>query len=310
MSMVPFVTPTLVRGVAARAFATSPYSRTVVRAYANRKAIKTVGGFLYRNRDKIKRMAKRRAANISNKAGIGVQPGAGTSQKEQMLNGNAALFDSRTLYANELTLIGKATGANEINTRQRQIINVSGFSVSGMFVNNDTKHMFINCAILSPRNNNATTIQADGFFRDYNASRDINFSLGLSGYRMAHLPVSTDKFRVLAHTRLRCGAAALAGDGGGLLPANQAVSNTASFKIWCPLKRNLTYNDDTTNDCEAKVFFVFWMTDTMAQADAAVIDAQVTGAIHAVTYYTEVAAPQRTGGRFDLGNRVRITNGV
>lgn len=151
----------------------------------------------------------------------------------------------------------------------------------------------MNVAVISPRNNNATSVQADGFFRDYNASRDINFSTGLSGLRMHVLPISTDKFRVLAHKRLRIGASGTDGSP-GLIPTNVAPGNTCMFDLWVPLKRNITYNDDTDTNCESKVFFVLWFTDGVASGADPIIAAQASGSVHAVTYYSEVSAPQRT----------------
>lgn len=297
MDIVPFTPQRAVRlaaNTAFRAAAISPYARAGLTAMRYGSPTIRAARFMYKNRRPFVSMARRRkATNISNKSGIGVQANTGTNQKEMMMNGNVAQFDGRTLYANELTLIAKAGATNDINTRQRQIIHVSGFSIKGFMSNNSARHVFLNVAVLSPRNNNATTVAADGFFRDYNASRDINFSTGLSGLRMHVLPISTDKFRILAHKRLRVGPAAPDGSTAPIV-YNVSPGNSCYWDMYVPLKRNLTYNDDTDTNCESKVFFVLWFSDgTASNTDPTVLN-QMTGSIHAVTYYSEVSAPTRT----------------
>jgi len=307
MDLTPFSPQraiTLARHVGLRGAAVSPYGRAAMVAYSNRRGIAKAAKIMYASRKQFVQYArKRKASSIANKEGMGVQAGTGTLQKEMMLNGNTALFDGRTLYANELTLVAKAGATNDINTRQRQIIYVTGFSIKGFMISNFNNHNLLNIAVVSPRNNNATTLQADGFFRDYNSSRDINFSTGLSGLRMHVLPISTDKFRVLAHKRLRVGPSLDTNTG---LFNDNGVSNMCEFDIWVPLKRNLQYNDDTDDNCESKVFWVMWYSSANAANGAGTEANTMEGALHAVTYYSEVAAPQRTGGRFNQNATAKI----
>lgn len=304
MDLTPFSPQRAINLAARGAFrtaASSPYARAAMTGYQYRKPLYRAAKFVYGRRKHLFELARkqRKQQNIAQRGGIGVNVSTGTNQKDLILNGAPVAFDSRILYANDLTAIIKATGDNEINRRQRQTIHVSGFSVKGFLKNNDRTHLLVNVAILSPKNTNSSSFTGDGFFRDYNESRDINFSTGVTGFRMHTLPVSTDKFRVLAHKRIRLGASGTDGST-GVTPTNVSPANTSMFDMWVPLKRNLVFNDDIGDECESKVFWVMWYSDALSDSAAPSIVGQMTGSVMAVTYYNEVAVPIRTA-RFTQG---------
>lgn len=297
-SIVPF-SPLRVANFAA---AGSPYGRAGYAAYRNRKIIGKAGQFMWKHRKSFVSMAKKRKHQrqdaIGNRAGIGSPVNQTETQRDLALNGNTADYSTRTPYANELTLISKSDdGLNAINDRRRNTIVVTGFKISYMYQNNVNEPMYCNIAIVNPKNANSSVMSVDGFFRDYNLSRDVNFSTGLSAMELHNLPISTDKYRILAHKRhiiMPAGLLATSMPTGAF--ANVAVNasgpvNMVAGNMWVPLKRQLQFNDDTDDNCEHKCFYVVWFDKVTASKTDPALTNVVRGNVHAVTYFNEV--PQR-----------------
>lgn len=292
----------MLRGIAygaAPALLTPDRVTRVARMY-NSPAVRRAAQFMWKNRKSFVRMARaRRQDYVSQRAGIGTPPDAGNAQSSTMLNGNTANFDTRTPYGNDLTLIAKSDdGLNTIDERQRQTIIISGFSLKWCFINRAVEPMFMNIAVVNPKNQNTPTMSTDGFFRDYNLSRDVNFSTSLSGLELHSLPISTDKFRVLAHKRFVIPATSTLiskqktpGDPIETTEANASgLPNIHCGKLWVPLRKGIKFNDDSDDNCESKCFAVFWFDTVSAPKTATAQNDKILGAVHAVTYWTEMPA--------------------
>lgn len=293
----------MLRGIAygaAPALLTPDRVARVARMY-NSPGVRRAAQFMWKNRRQFVKLARSRKQDATaQRAGIGTPPDAGNAQVATMLNGNTANFNLREPYGNDLTLIAKSDdGLNTIDERQRQQIIISGFSIKWSFNNRAAGPIFFNIAVVNPKNQNTPTMSTDGFFRDYNLSRDVNFSTSLSGLEMHSLPISTDKFRVLAHKRFIIpGASEIV----TLMPTTATPPATTSVinasgpnnihcgKLWVPLRKAIKFNDDADDNCESKVFCVFWFSGTTAAKTDPVIQNQVIGAVHATTFFTEVPA--------------------
>lgn len=167
--------------------------------------------------------------------------------------------DTRQLYFNELTnipgqFIGTPASGN-INARTGATAIVKGISLQyyGRNFNISGVKSVINVALVAPKNSQA--VPADGFFRDYGTSRDVNFSTGLSRLSMGYNPISTDKYNIIRHWRT-------------LVNAGNDIGNGDSTKksVYIKINRLLAWNDDTNATCENPIFLVWWITPIMAQA--------------------------------------------
>lgn len=218
---------------------------------------------------------------VTNHSKIGESMSSPDNKKYESLAGPVSQADTRTQYYNDLTSIPKTT-VSDVNARTRHFANVKGFSVNWIVKNNGAPPLTVNIAILSPKG--AKTMTTAGFFRDYTASRDIDFSNGLNTNELHTLPVSTDKFSVLKHQRFIIG---------GIGNTANAPSNK-SFnigKIWCPLNRQIRYNDDTDDKGENRVFLVYWfdLVTNVATAGPTFGAAQVS--FRTCTYFDDSPRP-------------------
>lgn len=311
MDLTPF-TPARIRRYAAplaiQSAYVSPYpaARAAAFTYRNRAVIKKAAGFVYKNRTALWRLANKRRRETmgltSNPRAyqVGLPPGSGDAKKDQISTSLNESWSSRFILYYDLTNVLK-TGVNiadnlaatdlpinRINRRQRQLINIRGFSVNQTFTNNTNAPMIVNVAMIAPKNTNSSEVAVDGFFRDYNESRDVNFSTTLSSLQISTLPISTDKFTVLWRKRMTLGAKQTdaVGNFNTRLPMN-----FCSIKKYLPFKRQIRYNDDAGSTAEQKVFLVWWADQFQAAPGAEPIGFAYNTQTLAVTYFDESSRP-------------------
>ena len=225
-----------------------------LRAYASR-AGKRFG------RQALSRAAALARARANQLSTIGQDPGHSTSKKDGMTNTDPIGLDLNTLYTVDAvaleTDVGSVTAGQprlDINKRQRAIAYVSGFRFRQYWVNGDTEPCLIRWACIVPKNQLMTTA---GFFRSYETSRDVDFTTNLTTLQKQNYPISTDKYTVLY-------------EGKEYLPGKNDTStayrdrnapNMAFVDRWLKVGRQLQFNDDTNQDCEDKIFFVWYATN-------------------------------------------------
>lgn len=250
--------------------------------------------FGYRNRAKIgavmtrlsrsymaRKIQKKWRSKRARRATIGRSVRSERCHRERMLTTEPLNADSRTIYFSDLTNIGKTT-TNDINGRQSQSVNISGirtrFTFRNLSVNVPCRLV---CCMLVPRNSN--TISNDGFFRDYNASRDVNFSTALTNQLMTTLPISTDKYTVLWRINKTVMPASNS-------PTNYGIQGGKSFVDiyrYTPIKRQVRYNDDTGTECENKFFFVWWFDNLMTPGGGAPLVNSGTSQADHIAFYRD-----------------------
>lgn len=231
----------------------------------------------YQARKKAQRSTKFNVKNPPTN-GIGAANGTSNSKKFEALQGIPSNLDTRTLYANDLTAI-PSTATNQINSRQRNVVRVGGFSVDMIFKNIAQSPQSVNVAVVSGRSQKVPT--TSGFFRDYTTSRDVDFSNALNCNEFKGLPISTDKYRILTHKRFVLGGIGGAGDING-------INNVHNTKFFCKLNRQLRYNDDSDTLAEDRVYLVWWFDLLMATTGAAPQVGVMENSIRTVTYFDEV----------------------
>lgn len=307
MDLTPYTPARIVRTAANTAFrgaAISPYGRAGVTAWTYRRPIGKAAQFLYKNRKQFVEFAKmnkrRRMGGTPARAmQVGHTVATGDGKKDQITTSLTETWATRALVFYDLTDVKKTTvdiannlanaelEINKINRRQRQLINIRGFLVNMSFKNNGALPIMINVAIVAPRNNNSDVFSGDGFFRDYNESRDVNFSTTLSAMQLCNLPISTDKYTILFRKKLTVAA------NQGVPTAINTTSpvNTATLRKYLPFKRQIRFNDDTGKTSENKVFLIWWADTFQATPGTGPQNDYFNTQSLAVTYFDEATRP-------------------
>lgn len=194
----------------------------------------------------------RKKFGIHNAVKIGHRPGTSGAKKDQQLNPEKVTYNDCTLYYNEITDIDKTT-TNAINGRQGNACFLSGTKLHMRLYNNQADvPIKIHFAVVSPVGSKIIT--TSGWFRDYLTSRDKDLTTTLDEIEYDD-PINSDKFITHWRTSFTLG------------PRNNPTVNTAyhvgapsflEYSKYIPIKRNIRFNDDTDEECESPVFFVWW----------------------------------------------------
>lgn len=161
---------------------------------------------------------------------------------------------SKTLYNEELTLIPRKTGV-EVNARERDVINCTGFTLRYCFTNNNSnKSAVVRMAVVSPIERN--TITNVSFFRGYGDKRADDFSSNDDAAELLYSPINRDKYTVLWEKKVTLGPRF--DDGATSVTYSRNNDNYHSGSTFVRLGRQLRYVGSAADDCTDKVFFVFW----------------------------------------------------
>lgn len=195
--------------------------------------------------------------------------------------------DGRIAYFDEITNIPGSTGAyNTVrNTRDRNVINISGLKMYVHVKNNATSPVLFNIAVLQPKN--STGVSATNFFKDmgnptYPSSRGRDFNTNLSGIEMSLSNINTDKFNILWHVRRRIGPD---GTGGGYV--HNADNNSIVIKRYLKIGKQFRYDEDVTPKCQTPMYIVYWGATITSAAGTPVAASQLTLSTLAVVFFRE-----------------------
>jgi len=201
----------------------------------------------YRKRRSGYRRAKK--ARFSNK-NVGEALGSSSTKPNlQFRTSTAITRDTRTLYT--LNLCNCDQGPNR-NNRERNIINVRGFKICFSMRNNLDEPLYLNVAILHPKN--AGDITPANFFRAHGTSRGSDFDLTKTALEFHCLSLNTDKFAILKHKRYRLRAR------GGTAYSDGTGRNYINLDWYIKLKRQLRYDASTSEaPIDGSCYLVYWM---------------------------------------------------
>jgi len=183
-------------------------------------------------------------------------------------------LDTRTCYTQRINRVipfaSTDTWANGIpqNRRLRPNINIRGWRITlDMLNTNKENPLWFNYAIIQPIKGQQTLVSLDGFFRESETSRDVNFSAGLTGQAFSTLPISPDSFNILMHKRFFIPAS---GVDAGYSPGLMANTNYRKKRFWVPFKRPVAFDDDDANSNPEKgIFVAYWVCFPIQDATAA-----------------------------------------
>lgn len=270
MDLTPFTPQRLIRYAAPAALQAayvSPYARAAGTAYRHRASLARAGRlakWMYARRKQFVNFSgqnkKRKMGTNSLNPGLG----AGSAKKTQLSNNVPANFNTRELLFSELTNINKTEidiannlattnlEINRINRRQRQIVFIRGFSIDQYVQNLTEVPLLMNVAVVQPIN--SVSVSTSGWFRDYNESRDVDFSTGLGALQIHEHPISTDKYRILLHKRYTI--APKNNTGQAFNPTG--AKNYQRHKHYVKFNKQIRFNDDSTTFAEQRVYLAFW----------------------------------------------------
>lgn len=225
--------------------------------FTKRRKIEAGGRFLWNNRKGIGMAARkiqgayrryRRSRKVRINRSIGQRPGSGTTKRNVAFDQENS-EGTRVFIVDEVTAMNRTT-TNEINERQRQIVNFRGFKFCATFKNLQAAGILMgNLAILAPKGVNTAPSTTD-FFRSYenSVSRAKDFGNGLTANEFHCLPINADKYKVLKHWRFRLAPEGVRNCG------NDKYYKTMQF--YYKLNRQLRWDD--LNVCQTPIYIVRW----------------------------------------------------
>lgn len=241
----------------------------------------------YRRRYKKPRLYKR--------SRIGMPVNYGTTKRTLTFNAAAQAVDTRFLYSRDITFIAKTT-TNDINQRQRDIINLRGFKIDYALRAQSaaTRPVYVHMAVLAhasntsvPSNLQDNCVDTENFFRGSGAARAINFNgTSLSGLQFNKLNINQDIYAVLRRWTVRLELRATQTTN----IRNSSSQTDKSGKKYIPVRRQVRYDDPTTGDVatSGRMFLVWWAEYvTGIGAGSAGTTAAVNVDWHVVTYFRE-----------------------
>ena len=175
-----------------------------------------------------------------------------TRQTAQLLPDVGDAFDSRTLYAFDLTGIPQGS---EPSMRERDIVNLKGFKVCLEIVNVTPGPIYYNFAIISPKTD--VNLDPREFFRSYSNQRGTDFeSPNITSLDYHCRPINTDNFSILHHKRYVLTTSNLSSKG-EVYAGNASVRCMRYFKV----NRQIAFKRQIEGDGEfasTPIFFVHW----------------------------------------------------
>jgi len=202
------------------------------------------------------------------KTRIGYSPGVATSSRRNTVDKwsiTDSAKNSKTLYNDELTVIPRKTGV-EVNARERDLVNLLGFSLRLGFRNaSQTLCATVRCALVSPIDrDNITNVD---FFRGYQDKRSQDFASTLDTSQMLMSPINRDKYVVLWEKKVELGPSTDATTGSELL-FSRTKENWQTVNCYVPLNRQLRFHGSASDDCSDKVYLVYWYDEPLAVGSA------------------------------------------
>lgn len=113
-----------------------------------------------------------------------------------------------TLHSKILTTIPKQTAAEEINYRNGQVVNISGFDINWVFTNMQADIRIVNFAMIVPKHLALTdvAVPSERFFRGTGTVRELDFSNALGSNTLNNRAINTDLYDIIFRMKFMLGA--------------------------------------------------------------------------------------------------------
>lgn len=211
---------------------------------------------------------------------FGHNVGSGNCKRNNVSEFDDQAFNSRTQYEFDLTQIAR-TSTNEIQNRQRDLLNIRGVRICMNITNTGTQPLFFNVAVITPKFGEA--ISTVDFFRSFGSTRSTDFATTLSPLQFHCLPINTDRYAIAWHARYTIGTA-----NGGTSYSNEHIPNYKTIMKYVPIKRQQRFDNTDVGAAERPFFLVYW-ADFMGVLASSSAVACGTVQQDIVTYFRETA---------------------
>lgn len=198
-------------------------------------------------------------------------------------------FSAQPQTYNDITLNGLVnltriphTSGNDINGRQRNLLNIRGFKFCCEVVNISTLPIYFNMALIIPKGTN--TVGTVDFFRSFSTDRGQDFdTANCSGLEFGCLPINLDKYFVLFHKRMRLNKA----EGAVGVFDEHSGRNYANLDFYKKFNRQVRYDAISNDTPESSApMWVHWAAK-VGTGNAVVAGQTYSMAHHIITYFRE-----------------------
>lgn len=241
-----------------------------------------------RRRFRRRRYLRKRRARFS-RAGLGHPYGLSTSKAAVVQNvDNLGLGDGVLHASGDYFNIERG---EDRDRRERNQVRITGFQIKGGIRNRNDTPIFLNIALISPRNKDVLTSGASNypeFFRGNGAERGqaaiFSGSGSNSGWYNHIQNINTDLYYVLFHKRFK-----VIGEG----TSNQTWTehtgkNYFYFKWWIPLKRTIRYSSSSGTSGDAHIQLVWWFAKQDRPAGQTINDTILNFTCYTKCYFKDV----------------------
>ena len=242
----------------------------LARMYRRRQRLYMAGRLastLYRNRRGIKRFASKIIHSRKKKARFslkrwGDNPNTSTCKAhETYRDANPTNGNTRTLYSSNLVSIPEGTNKHQ---RERRVVTIKGFRICGEVKNLHDHPIYLNVAVLVPRDSTVNINTVD-FFRDTRtAERGRDFGTNMNGLEMHCTPINTDVYNILRHKRYRI----INGTGGSNVVSLQNY-NYKNIDWYIKVNRQIRWNTNAGLQSAANIPYLVWWTSVFGENESA-----------------------------------------
>ena len=203
---------------------------------------------------------------------MGHTPGSGTAKTDVPARSTNAT-GTRTLNFESLIDI---TRGDAINARERDVIDLRGFSICMGGQNNLTGlPLLVNVAVLSSKFDPTQNPTSADFFRGEGSSRGEDFDTSLQASEFHCLPINTDKYFVQAHHRMK------------LSRFGVNAQDHFQKKFYVPIKRQIRFDTTTSTSINRQFYLVWWCDAHMEPAASPVRPTALNFQYKCVTHFRE-----------------------
>jgi len=206
-----------------------------------------------RYRPKSRRMSKRKWQAKARRQ-VAVPRNYSTSKTTESVNPTNSNILLQKLDTRSLITIGKGAGINE---RTRDVCIISGIKLNASFQNLEAERIFINWAVIHPKQGQVVDPNQGEFFRDYTDVRAWDANSGAkTGLSWSVAQINADDYVILKKGKFM------------LVPATTTAVNPAvafnskdsekSIQCWCKLGRSFTFTNDAVPVPNDPIYFVCW----------------------------------------------------
>ena len=206
-----------------------------------------------------------------------------TAKTTESVNPTASTILLNKLDVRSLITIEKGT---EINQRTRDTCVISGIKLNLAFKNLEETRLFINWAVIHPKQGQVIDPNQPEFFRDYTDVRAWDANSGAkTGLSWSVAQINSDDYVILKRGKFM------------LVPStgtsvNPAVSfNTKdsekSISCWCKLGRSFTFTNDVVPVPNDPIYFVCWAADPNGAAGTNIGLNGFTYRLRSIVYFRE-----------------------